>query len=49
MLRPNEAGYTYDGRLNGMLSSRYRSRLDRVLVKLNGWRLGSIEVSATGC
>ena len=36
-----DPGFTYDGVANGMLASRLRSRPDRVLTRLCGWRLKS--------
>ena len=35
-LHPNENGYTYDGKQNGMLSNYLQNRLDRVLYKNTG-------------
>ncbi|BDA41812.1 probable tyrosyl-DNA phosphodiesterase 2 [Coccomyxa sp. Obi] len=43
-LEPDKPGYTYDGKQNAMLLSRYQTRLDRVLAKLVDWKLGSIEM-----
>lgn len=43
-LQPDNPGYTYDSKQNAMLTTRYRTRLDRVLAKLTDWKLGSIEM-----
>ncbi len=43
-LRPDDAGYTYDGTKNPMLTTKHRTRLDRVLAKLKDWKPGSIEM-----
>ncbi|KAK9810043.1 hypothetical protein WJX72_003887 [[Myrmecia] bisecta] len=44
VLRPTEAGFTYDGRDNPMLGNNsYRSRLDRIFCKLKDWRPASIQ------
>ena len=42
-LKPGEDGFSYDGRANPMLGSRFSTRLDRVLTRLSGWRLGDIQ------
>ena len=47
MLRPGEAGYTYDGKENRMLSKKWQSRLDRILVRAEDWVLSSIEMVGT--
>lgn len=46
-LRPNDEGYTYDGKLNPMIRNNYRTRMDRVLAKLADWKPGSIEMVGT--
>ena len=44
-LHGTSGGFTYDGRANGMLSHRWRSRLDRVLVRnLIGWQVAQMQV-----
>lgn len=43
-LHPDQPGYTYDGKQNSMMTSKYRTRLDRVLAKLADWKLSSIEM-----
>lgn len=51
LLKPNEDGFTYDGKLNKMLQSRYRNRLDRVFFRSSHLKIQSIEVrsgSTTG-
>ncbi|KAK9908629.1 hypothetical protein WJX75_000659 [Coccomyxa subellipsoidea] len=46
-LHSEEAGYTYDGKQNPMLTTKHRTRLDRVLAKLADWKPGSIEIVGT--
>ena len=43
-LHPGQAGYTYDGKANAMLGNSFRSRLDRVLLCLQGWKVSSVKV-----
>eukprot|EP00899_Mesostigma_viride_P027351 jgi/Mesvir1/7800/Mv11742-RA.1 len=42
-LRPGEVGYTYDGITNPMLGSHLRSRLDRLICRLEDYQLTSVE------
>lgn len=46
-LHSEKAGYTYDGVQNPMLTTKHRTRLDRVLAKLADWKPGSIEIVGT--
>jgi len=43
-LRAGDPGHTYDGPGNGMLSSSFRTRLDRIFVKLADWEAQNIEM-----
>ena len=43
-LWPGAPGHTWDGPGNGMLSSSFRARLDRIFVKLADWEAQSIEM-----
>ena len=44
VLRPNNPGYTYDGERNKMVGNTYRSRLDRIVGRLEGWEAANIEL-----
>merc|ERR1712130_990047 len=47
-LHPNDQGYTYDAKQNGMLLGYLRNRLDRILFKDNGnLQLRSCEIIGT--
>lgn len=47
-LRPREAGFTYDGRKNGMLANSLQGRLDRVVSRLrDGWRYAEVRLIGT--
>jgi tyrosyl-DNA phosphodiesterase 2 len=48
-LNPNDPGFTYDGKKNGMLGpyNRFRTRLDRVMVKMTDWKPTLIKMVGT--
>jgi hypothetical protein len=46
-VNPGDPGYTYDGRRNSMLNSSMRSRLDRILCRLEHFQLLRMDMVGT--
>jgi len=47
MKKSEQAGFTLDGKLNGMLTYQYRSRIDRCLYTIGGRASSSLSTSST--